>query len=157
MSEQVSPAPPRSRPTERNPATTARFHRESWWQIYFPLLVMALLSIAAIVLLAVLGSQNGAVSVVGDYALMLVIIPILVGGLVVLVLLFGLIVGVAKLVHGMPPYANVAQQGVHNFSKKVEQVCDRITGVVINIRSVLAGVEMYLKHRGGKAPEPTDK
>jgi hypothetical protein len=136
--------------------TTARFRRESWWQIYFPVLAVALLSLAAVVLLAVLGSGNGAVSVVGDYSLILIIIPALLGGALLLALLIALVAGVIWLILRLPPYANVAQQSMQTVYRKVDQVCNRIAGAVIAVRSAIIGLETYLKQRASESSGPPD-
>ena len=81
------PGPPkRSPPDERNPETAARFRREAWWQITFPVLAATVISMALVVLVIVLGQQD-ITSIVADYSLILFIIPNLVVGLILMLLI----------------------------------------------------------------------
>jgi hypothetical protein len=66
-----SPAPAET-PPEVNTETVARFRRQAWWQITFPVLAVTLLAVAGVVLLIVLGGP-AAVSIVADYSLWLLI------------------------------------------------------------------------------------
>lgn len=148
MSDNTSPdATPKGPPTARNPVTTARFRRESWWQIIFPVLVMTLLSVAAVVLLIVLGGPGGA-SIVADYSLILVIIPNLVIGLAAFLLLGGLAYLLTRLVGSIPPYANLAQEGMKQVYRQVDKVTNQIAGAVITVRSVMTGISIFLREQG---------
>jgi hypothetical protein len=142
-----SDLPHLSPPVERNPETTARFKRQSWWQITFPVLAVALLSVAAVVLVFLLSGPEGT-SVVGSYSLILVIIPTLIGGLVVLGLVIVLTYWIGRLIRAIPPYAYKAQQGTNRVYQWVDRATDRIAGVVIAVRSTLVGVNVFLRERG---------
>lgn len=140
--------PQRSPPTERNPETTARFKREAWWQITFPVLVATVISIVLVVLLFVLGQSSDDTSIVADYSLILVIIPNLVFGLIVLVLTIVLIYFIAKLIRGIPPHTYSAQQRVDRVHKWVDEGTDRLAGVLITVRSFSVGINTFLKAQG---------
>jgi hypothetical protein len=134
-------------PVNRNPETAARFRRQSWWQITFPVLVVVLLSIAAVVLLFLLSGSEGT-SVVGGYSLILVIIPVLIGGLVVLGLLVLLTHWIGRLIKAIPPYAYKTQQGTDRVYRWVDKATDHIAGIVIAVRSTLVGINVFLRERG---------
>jgi hypothetical protein len=156
MSEDAQPdVSPKGPPTARNPESTAQFRREAWWQITFPVLIVALLSIGAVVLLVVLSGPTGA-SIVADYSLILVIIPNVVAGLIVLLLLGGLIYLLARVIRTLPPYTNVAYESVKKVHGWVDKITDRIAGAVIAIRSVLAGIDFFLKAQGIEAEDGPD-
>ncbi len=137
-------APP---PPQGNPVTLARFRREAWWQVTFPILMVALLAIAALVLLIVLGGP-AAVSVVADYSLALLIILALLPILIVLALVGGLVYLVSVLIRSVPPYTHKAQQFMEQVYKWVDRQTDRLAGAVITIRSALAGLSVI-----GRQPE----
>jgi hypothetical protein len=145
MSENAQPEP--GPPTERNPVTTARFRRESWWQIQFPVLLVALLAVGAVVALAVWGGGD-AIQAVAAYSLSLLLIP----ALVVVLLLVGiggaLVYLMFKLLRLVPPYANVAQQELKGVHQWVDQATNRLAGGLIAVRSTLAGINTYLRREG---------
>ncbi len=146
MSDNPRPSAPQA-PSGGNPETLARFRRESWWQITFPVLFVAALGVAGVVLLIVYGGPAG-VSIVADYSLLLLIIPWLIAGLLVLAAFAGLIYLSSKLIRSTPPYTYAAQKAMHRVYTWVDRQMNRIAGVVIFIRSLLVGLEVYLKEKG---------
>ncbi len=134
-------------PSAFNPETTARFKRETWWQITFPVLAVTLLAVAAVVLVIVLGGPAGA-SLIADYALILIVIPILIAGLVVLGVIVLLISFLARLIGNVPPYTFVAQDFMQRVYRWVDDQTNRVARVAIVIRSTLTGITLYLKQRG---------
>jgi hypothetical protein len=148
MSEEIQPDAVRPRvPDERNPETHAIFRREGWWQITFPVVAAALLSILAIVLIAVLGG-TGVASIVADYALGLIILLNLIAGLLVVALVIGAIYVVSLGIQKTPPYTYVAQKAVRRVYERVDRLMNRIANVVIMVRSAFAGLKHYLKEQG---------
>ena len=145
----------RNRPTARNPKTLARFRRESWWQITFPMIVTVLALLGGVAALYLWRGSSG-VSVVADYSLILMIIPMLAVGLVGLGAVIGLIYLVALAIRWIPPYTYVAQKTTFDVRDRVASVANRITGVIIAFRSFLDGIMRYLKQRGFVPEVPQD-
>jgi hypothetical protein len=137
--------PPRF--TERNPETAARFRRESWWQIIFPVVAVTLLLIAGAVLMLVLGGPS-ATSVVADYALGLLVVLTLIGGLIALGLVAALAYGISKLIGGMPPYTFAVQQFMQRIYEWVDRQTNRLARAVIIFRSAVTGMLFYLRAQG---------
>jgi hypothetical protein len=137
----------RNRPTERNPKTLARFRREVWWQITFPMILIVLLMLGGLAGLFFWRGEGG-VSVVANYSMILMIIPMLLVGLVVLAIIIGLIYLVVRAIDLIPPYTYVAQKATFSVRDQVKGVANRITGFVIGIRSFLDGIVRFLKERG---------
>ncbi len=125
----------------------ARFRRESWWQVTFPVIAASVLALAAVALVIVLGGPQAA-SVVADYSLILVILANLILGLVSLVVLAGLIYLITALLQATPPYTNAAQQFMERVYRWVDRQTERIARVVIVIRSTLVGINTYLRSQG---------
>ena len=139
-----------------------RHKKEAWWQVTFPVLVITLLSITAVILTYVLGKEQGAPSIVADYALILLIILGLLGGLIVLAPVVALIFGISALIKKTPPYTSKAQSFMRDVYEWVDDMTDRIANIIILARSALAGVNAYLQAQGiilprDNAPQDTDK
>jgi hypothetical protein len=115
-----------TRPTERNPETTARSRRESWWQIYLPVLLASALGIVALVLIARSGAAG--TSAMADLSLILLSVPVLIVGLVVL-----------------PPYAKTAQDAVGKVGEQIRAVMNGLASGVIVARGVVAGLHSLLE------------
>jgi hypothetical protein len=153
MPENTQPAsappagPSAGPPTERNPVTTARFRRESWWQIQFPVLLVTLLAIGVVVALAVWGGAD-AIRAVSAYSLILLLIPALLVTLLLVGVGGGLVYLMFKLLRLLPPYANLAQQELESAHQWVDRATDRLAGGLIRIRSTLAGINAYLRREG---------
>ncbi len=145
----------RNRPTERNPKTLARFRRESWWQITFPMIVVVVLLLGGVAGLYLWRGSKG-VSVVADYSLILMIIPMLVVGLVGLGVVIGLMWLVAQAMNWIPPYTYIAQRTTFDIRDRVSSVAKRITGVIIGFRSFLDGILRFLRQRGYIPEVPQD-
>ncbi len=144
-------------PTGRNPRTEARFRRESWWQITFPMIVVTLLMLGCIAGLLTLSGAQG-VSIVADYSMILLILPMLVLGLVILGLAIGLIYLVNQGIDKLPPYAYVTQKAVFSVQRRVEGIAKAITGAIISIQSFVEGILRFIQERlqpsGGNGSEP---
>jgi hypothetical protein len=134
-------------PTERNPVTTARFRRESWWQIQFPVLLVTLLAIGAVVSLAIWGGAD-AIHAVSAYSLILLLIPALVMVLLLVGIGGALVYLMFKLLRLLPPYANLAQQELKGVHQWVDQATNRLAGGLIAVRSTMAGINAYLRREG---------
>jgi hypothetical protein len=132
-----SPAPAET-PPEVNTETVARFRRQAWWQVTFPVLAVTLLAVAGVVLLIVLGGP-AAVSIVADYSLWLLIALGLVIAIVPLAIAGGLAYLMFKLIAGTPPITYKVQTFLGKVYEAVDSVTDRIANVVITVRSVLVG------------------
>lgn len=155
MSVNTSPTntpPPASStpPTARNPATTARFRRESWWQIIFPVVLVGVISLGVVVFFGIMAfaGEPGEASVVADFTLIILIILALVGGLILLALVIGLWYGVTYIVRAIPPYTFVAQQSVDKVYQTTNDISNKIAGVIISIRGFFMGIKLFLENQG---------
>jgi hypothetical protein len=149
----TTPPTPSTPPTARNPATTARFRRESWWQIIFPVVLVGTISLGVVVFLGIMafagepGSELPA-SVVADFTLILLILLALVGGLILLALVIAVWYGVTYVVRAIPPYTFVAQQSVDKVYQATNNVSNKIAGVIISIRGFFLGIKLFLENQG---------
>lgn len=145
----------RTRPTERNPKTMARFRRETWWQITFPMIVVVVVLLGGVAGLF-FWRGTGGVSVVADYSMILLLIPLLFLGIIGFAIMIGLIYLVGQAMHLIPPYTYVAQKATFSVRDQVVSIARRITNFVIGIRSFLDGIGNFLKERGFAPDIPPD-
>lgn len=136
---------PQAMPTEPkgDPDTLARFRRQTLWGVTVPVVVVALLMIAAVVLLIVLGGP-GAVSIVADYALILLVLACIVPVLLGLALWGGLAFLTGKLVKTVPPYSYKLRRVMEKVYETVDRITDRIASIFITVESAMAGVSAAL-------------
>ena len=146
--------PPRWKPpTERNPKTEARFKRESWWQITFPMIVVTLLMAGCLVGLLILSGESG-VSIVADYSLSLLIPPMLLVGVVMMAAIVGLIYLATQGLGKLPPYTYTAHKAVFSIRDRVAAIAGTITGVIISIRAFVDGIVHFIEERFGPQASP---
>ncbi|MBN1312106.1 MAG: hypothetical protein JXB30_11870 [Anaerolineae bacterium] len=140
----------RQRPSlqARNLKTAARFKREAWWQITFPVIAAAFLLIGGMVALFYLTGASG-ISTIADYSVILLSIPALIIGLVVLVVTIVLIGLVMLLIQRIPPYTFVVQGYFEKIHNGVVGFIGKITGALISILSIISGISLFLKQQAG--------
>lgn len=130
-----SPAP---RPRVRNPRTQAKIRRDVLWQMAVPLglAVAAVLTLAVLLILPVGAPAR---SPWADVSLIFLIIPTAVAALIVLVLVAALVGGLYYLLRELPGYFKLAQDFMAVASYRVQTGADKVSSVVLSIRSVAAG------------------
>jgi hypothetical protein len=146
-------------PTARNPVTEARFKRQSWWQITFPVVAVTILLLGCVVGLFFMAGAPG-VSVIADYSVILLSFPAVIIGLVVLVVTVALTYLVMVLLRRIPPYTFVAHRYFDSVHNKVASLMDKITGAVIGFLSILSGISLFLKRfseeQTARSTKPTE-
>jgi hypothetical protein len=143
-------------PRARNPKTEARFKRQSWWQITFPVLMVALLLLGSVAALFYFTGIPGT-SVTADYSVIVLSIPMLVLGLVVLGIIAALTYLVMLLIQRIPPYTFVLHGYFGQARDTVVGLMGKITGALISFLSILSGISLFLKQytSGAGTGKPT--
>jgi predicted PurR-regulated permease PerM len=120
-------------PEKRNPISQRRHRRETWWQIWFPLL----LAIAAVGFGVnyLLDSGAGNTESVSQIATMMLVLPLLVIGIILLVLLGGLIYGIASLMNWLPPNAFWLQRQIQRINHRVLQATNIAAEPILRLES----------------------
>lgn len=138
------------------PIVDARYKRQAWWRVTFPVVLAAVLAVVFLVLLIVLGGPT-AISVVARYATILLVVllgfPLL---LVTLGLFGGLVWMMSKALEKTPPYTRKAHDFVGNVYRFTDDATDRVVDVVINTRSTMSGVNTALRELGIKTDLPDE-
>lgn len=142
----VPPAPVPSRPAlpapTGQPDSLRRHRRQTIWQIWVPLGVFILLILAMAV--GVVLAAAGASPELGRWSsmsLIMLIIPTMFAAVIVLVIFAGLVFLMAKLLHVLPAYTQMAQAYAHLLSVIVRVNADRLASPAIKARSAWAGWE----------------
>ena len=130
-----------------------RHHRERFWQILLPLILAVLLILAAavmIVLTATRSTAGGPVSQWADASAIWLILPVIMFAFLGILVLLGLIYGVAKMINILPPYTNLIQGYAGLIAAKVKLITIKIAKPVIAVESAKAGIKGFLSALSGK-------
>ena len=136
---------PRPSLKARNLKTAARFKRQAWWQITFPVIAVAVLLFSGVIALFYLTGPSG-VSTTADFSIILLSIPTLIIGLIVLVVFIVFTYLAMLLIQRIPPYAFVAQGYFEKVRNGVVGFMGKITGALIGFLSIISGMSLFLKH-----------
>lgn len=144
--EEVFNTPPDKLP--RNKATEALHQRETWGQIYVPLIIGGLLVVGVMVLtgFAVYTGNSGATRVWADVSLVFLILQVMIVTLPLLIVFGGLAWGISYLVKLVPPYAKVAQDYTALAARKTEWAMQYAVNPILQIRSVVAAVDKFVQN-----------
>ena len=124
-----------------------RHHREKTWQILVPLIlgIMLILAVAVgVVLTAFRSNVGGSVSQWADTSAIWLILPIIMFAIIAIVILSGLIVGVAKIINILPPFAHLIQSYAGLITAKVSLITRKIVTPVMTVESIKAGIRGFL-------------
>lgn len=144
--EEVFNTPPDKLP--RNKATEAIHRRETWGQIYFPLIVgiLLVLAVCGLAIVAGVSGDSASTRLWADVSLVIVILQVMIVTLPLLIVFGGLAYGVAYLVKLLPPYAKVAQDYTALAARKTEWAMQYVVNPILQIRSVVAAVDKFVQN-----------
>ncbi len=144
--EEILNTPPDKLP--RNKATEAIHQRETWWQIYVPLIIGGLLVVAVCILAVVAGASgdSAATRLWADVSLVFIVFQVMIVTLPLLILFGGLAWGLKYLIRLLPPYAKVAQDYTALAARKTEWAMQYVVGPVLQIRSAVAGLDKFIQN-----------
>jgi hypothetical protein len=133
----------------RNPVTHRLHRRDLVRQIYLPLGVVlagvvALIVLAILAGLGVVGSPAGA-SAWADVSLIFLIVIALAMGLAPLVIFGGLVYGLSYALRYLPGYARKAQEFLTRLNFTVHEVADKLARPVVAVESGSAAVGSAVK------------
>jgi hypothetical protein len=137
--------PPETLPI-RNPVTTAKHRRETFWQITFPFILVLLVFLGAAggVIYAALTGQ-GHPSLWADTSAIWLALLMMGMLLPVLIILAGLVYGVIYLIRVLPPYAYKTQRIFWLVNRYVAQTTDKLAEPVLRVHSLWAMLKTLTK------------
>jgi len=127
-------------------ASYLRHQKERNLQIFLPVILSAILLIALVALMSLATFNTGGdVSRWAAISTIWLILPMLLGGLILLALLVALIYGMSRLLGALPHYTGIAQHYVHLAQNRIVQGADSTSAFLINIEGHLANVKAFFK------------
>jgi hypothetical protein len=128
---------------QRNPITQEAHRRQTFWQIYFPLILFGVLVICAIVL-AILLDDAGA-SKWADVSLIYILSLIMVVMLLTMIMLVVTVIYTSKLLKSTPYFFFVIQRYVYILELRVKQASSRAVEPFLRLNSMIAGARVLRK------------
>lgn len=133
---------------ERNPATHAVHRREVFWQITFPLIIVLTIILGltgGVIYAGVIGL--GEVSRWADVSLIWLLLPALVVALLMLLMLVGMVMLVAKLLGVLPGYARLVQDFVNLLRNRVKLISEKSVEPLLRLHSLKAEWDTLRRRR----------
>jgi hypothetical protein len=132
---------------ERNPTTQKAHRRQVWWQIIFPLILGTAAALAVGAWAIVVVARGGSASQSADAALIWLLMPVFVMGLVPLALFAGLAYGLVVLNKKLPAGMYKVQQAMVRVQDGVRSGADRLVEPILRISSAKAGMRALKRKR----------
>lgn len=123
---------------QRNPITHEAHRQQTFWQIYFPLIVFGVLVIVAIVLALV--ADNAAAKKWADISMIYMISVIMVMFVIIITLLVITVIYTRRLLQATPYLFFTVQKYTYLFEVRVKRVSNAAAEPILRLNSYLAGV-----------------
>ena len=130
---------------QRNPVTYQAHRRQAFWQIYFPLIIFAVLVITAIVLSIL--ATNEQVSKLADISLVFIISISIVVFLIVTVACVVAVVYTRRLLLATPYFFFEAQRFIYLVEIRVKQFSGIMVEPILRVNSFFAGAGALRRKR----------
>jgi hypothetical protein len=128
-----------------------RHKRQFWWQILLPVLLAALLGLAAAVLAVFFSLSGGSQTRLwADISIIWLVTPLLALAMIVGVILVILILGLDRLTRLLPRYISLTQGFFARAATGVERIANRVARPVLWIRQAGAALRSVLSIRLGR-------
>ena len=143
--EEILNTPPDKLP--RNKQTEAVHKRETWQQIYLPMIVggLIVLAVGGLAVTAGVTGNTAATRVWADVSAAFVILQVMIVTLPLLIVFGGLAYGVMYLLKVLPPYMKIAQDYTDLAARKTEWAMRYVVEPVLQIRSAVAGLDKFIQ------------
>jgi len=115
-------------------------------QIILPVVISALLMLLAIVGISLATfKSDGDVARWAAISTIWIVIPILLGGLIVLALLIALIYGMARVLGALPHYTGIAQDYIYIARNYIIRGADAVTSSIIEFEGFFANIKSFFQ------------
>jgi hypothetical protein len=118
--------------------------KDVFWQIWLPIGIGAI-AFLALGVMAGFSLQTGTESAArwGHIAVMWMIMPVFVAGLMSLLLLIGMIVGVSKIIQIVPKYSNIVLMYSQRLARAIRTLANKSTQPVLIFSSYKAALQHF--------------
>jgi len=123
---------------QRNPITQEAHRRQTFWQIYFPLIIFGLLVIAAIILALI--AENDQASKWSDISLIFMISIAMVMFVVIIIFLVFSAIYTRRLLKATPHFFFVVQRYTYLVEIRVKSASNAAAEPILRFNSYIAGV-----------------
>ena len=142
---------------QRNQETEARHKREVFWQITFPLFLLAILFTLAAALPVIALIRNNVFGIWRDIALIWLLTPNLILAILILVVLGGAVYGVIWVIGKLPKYFYLAQQIFAKIQNRSTEISNRIAAPIIKIGGINAAIGQLTSRSHSNQPSTAVK
>jgi len=145
--EKPAPIPP-----EPNAEVHAQHRHETQRQVYLPLIIAILVVLAGVVAIIIYGIRaESTLRRWADVSLIWVLVPVMFIGLIFMIIVFGVLFGVTRVLGIIPGYGSQVQGYFRQAEAKVSQVTDALVEPLLRVRSSWAVVRKRNKIIGKQA------
>jgi len=122
----------------------AAHRRQFWLQIFLPVIlaVILIIAVAAIMGVAAFGA-NGDSPRWAAISTIWLLIPVMIFGLLLLAILFGLVYLLARTLHVLPSYTSTAQYYINRAASEIKRFSDMATRPVIFLEGIKASLKTF--------------
>jgi hypothetical protein len=140
-----------------NEQRKSRHYKDLWLQILLPVLLLAVAALGFLIFL-IFTRGNGAQSATtwSQIAVIWLIIPALVAGILLFALLLFLIHGLRKFHAWLPPKFHQIGKAMYHLNTSTTRFTEKTTSPVIHLRSKTTGIQALIcliSHKKNKTPE----
>lgn len=135
--ENTTPPPPNRPLPKPTHASYLKHRKEVMWKIVFPLALATVLVVILSIVIGIHAFRGGQADVAlwAAISTIWIVIPLMAMALVILVLLFGLVYGLARLLNITPHYTGLAQHYLMWFNAQLRLWADKLSDPVILVKT----------------------
>lgn len=126
---------------ERNPLTHRKHRMETFWQVYFPLIMGSILVVGLAAWTVITATSGGGVRKTADISLVFLIVPAMVMALIPLAIFIGMAYAVIWLNKNTPYFMKKAQDTMIQVRDGVMKGSDKFAEPVIRFKSRIASLD----------------
>ena len=132
-------------PPAKKTSSYRAYKRDLLWQIIVPMIVIALLFVAASVVTAM--GEGGTLSQGADVSTIWLIIPLIIFAIINILILAGLVYGLAKLLDIIPTYTQKLQGYIRLIGEKIEAIADSAAKPIFTIQGFSASLRRIFRQK----------
>ena len=132
-------------PFAKKTASYKAYKRDFLWQILLPIIIILILVIAASVFTAM--RPPATASLWADISVIWLLIPLLFFALIILIILGGMVYGMAKLLDITPAYTRKFYLLIRRVTHKIEDIADASAKPIFFVEELLASIKSVFQQK----------